>query len=120
MRNHPTDLTTPTATTPLLSTPAETMSPAMLTDMDTEFPPGTVTIEDCWYKPNLSSVTRLIGTIVQRNKLILQPRPSDEPEQPLNWSRTRKAINYALVCAYALMTFVLYGIPCQHEAAKSH
>ncbi|KAK4550296.1 hypothetical protein LTR36_003263 [Oleoguttula mirabilis] len=58
-----------------------------------QFPPGTVTIED-----------------LERNKLILQPRPSDDPEQPLNWSRTRKSINFALVCSYALMSFVVLDI----------
>lgn len=45
---------------------------------------------------------------VARDKLILQPRPSDDPEEPLNWSAARKSVNFGIVCFYALMTFVLY------------
>ncbi|KAK4898945.1 hypothetical protein LTR27_003676 [Elasticomyces elasticus] len=58
-----------------------------------QLPPGTVPLEDLQY-----------------NEVILQPSPSDDPEQPLNWSRTRKTINYAIVCFYALITFVLLDI----------
>ncbi|KAK5116327.1 hypothetical protein LTR85_009299 [Meristemomyces frigidus] len=65
----------------------------METTSSAQFPPGTVTIED-----------------LTRNKLILQPRPSDDPEQPLNWSGARKTINFALVTAYSLMTFVVLDI----------
>ncbi|KAK0343110.1 hypothetical protein LTR91_024486 [Friedmanniomyces endolithicus] len=53
-------------------------------------PPGTVALED-----------------LQRNEIILQPTPSDDPEQPLNWSVGRKTVNYVIVCFYALITFTL-------------
>ncbi|KAK0813944.1 hypothetical protein LTR75_004399 [Friedmanniomyces endolithicus] len=56
-------------------------------------PPGTVALED-----------------LQRNEIILQPTPSDDPEQPLNWSVGRKTVNYVIVCFYALITFTLLDI----------
>ncbi|ORY60290.1 major facilitator superfamily transporter [Pseudomassariella vexata] len=57
--------------------------------------PGTVSIED------VSS---------EHERLILQPQPSLDPEQPLNWSKARKVVHYGIVCFYALMTFVLLDI----------
>lgn len=55
-----------------------------------------------------------------------QPRPSVDPNDPLvlateegagitdalsqNWSKTRKYINFALVCAYVLFIFALYAL----------
>ncbi|CAG8974138.1 hypothetical protein HYALB_00002775 [Hymenoscyphus albidus] len=45
-----------------------------------------------------------------QSQIILQPRPSDDPNEPLNWSKKRKAINYAIICFYALMTFTILDI----------
>ncbi|KAK5149972.1 hypothetical protein LTS14_010444 [Recurvomyces mirabilis] len=56
-------------------------------------PPGTVLLED-----------------LEHDKLVLQPRPSEDPEQPLNWSVLRKTINFSIVCFYALMAFVILDI----------
>ncbi|TQV91519.1 Major facilitator superfamily transporter [Cordyceps javanica] len=55
------------------------------------WPPGTVRIEEgeCGHK-----------------KLILHPTPTSDPNDPLNWSRGRKAVNFSLVCLYTLLTFV--------------
>ncbi|KAM3469231.1 hypothetical protein MY5147_007194 [Beauveria neobassiana] len=52
-------------------------------------PPGTVKLEqgDC-------------------KKLILHPAPTTDPNDPLNWSGSRKAVNFSLVCLYTLLTFV--------------
>lgn len=57
------------------------------------WPPGTVRLEDI-----LKS---------QGEDIILQPQPSDDPNDPLNWSRLRKYWNFALVSFYALMVFAL-------------
>ncbi|KAK2066714.1 hypothetical protein P8C59_000505 [Phyllachora maydis] len=35
----------------------------------------------------------------------LSPVPSDDPDDPLNWSTWRKTLNYALVCAVTIMCF---------------
>ncbi|BCS30696.1 uncharacterized protein APUU_80999S [Aspergillus puulaauensis] len=59
------------------------------------FPPGTVLLED-----RRASVT----------ELILNPTPSDDPDDPLNWSPLRKAVNFALTCSYVCFTFVLVDI----------
>jgi hypothetical protein len=56
------------------------------------WPPGTVRIEDM-----LKS---------KGEDIILQPRPSDDPNDPLNWSQLCKWWNFALV-SYALMVFAL-------------
>lgn len=56
-----------------------------------EWPPGTVRIE-----------------MLQRVKgedIVLQPRPTDNPNDPLNWPMWRKHLNFGLSCFYALMVF---------------
>jgi hypothetical protein len=79
----------------------------MATDEVVEWrPPGTVNIEDCPYKLSILG-TYFNTALVEHDKLIFQPRPSDDPEQPLNWSPLRKTVNFSIVCFYALMTFVL-------------
>ncbi|KAJ5900285.1 major facilitator superfamily domain-containing protein [Penicillium subrubescens] len=61
------------------------------------FPPGTVQLED------------LTGQR-QHGRVILQPVPTDDPNEPLNWSRLRKNINFALVCFYALIVYTIIDI----------
>ncbi|CAM1503168.1 Fc.00g079440.m01.CDS01 [Cosmosporella sp. VM-42] len=53
------------------------------------WPPGTVCIQDT--------------TAGEGNTLILQPRPTDDPNDPLNWSKWRKYLNIGLVCFYVAM-----------------
>ncbi|PSN69809.1 major facilitator superfamily transporter [Corynespora cassiicola Philippines] len=57
--------------------------------------PGTVQLED-----------------LQRNgsTIILQPTPTADPNDPLNWSKARKAVNFTLAIFYTLFTFVLLDI----------
>ncbi|KAJ5381619.1 uncharacterized protein N7496_004047 [Penicillium cataractarum] len=62
---------------------------------DNGFPPGTVLLED---RNNSQS------------ELILSPTPTDDPDDPLNWSKLRKAVNFGLTCTYVLFTFVLIDI----------
>ncbi|KAL3471439.1 major facilitator superfamily domain-containing protein [Aspergillus californicus] len=59
------------------------------------FPPGTVLLED---------------RRASHTELILSPAPSDDPDDPLNWSPLRKGVNFALTCSYVCFTFVLVDI----------
>ncbi|KAJ6780172.1 hypothetical protein PWT90_04400 [Aphanocladium album] len=38
-------------------------------------------------------------------QLLLHPTPTSDPNDPLNWSSSRKAVNFSLVCLYTLLTF---------------
>ncbi|KAJ5100516.1 serine/threonine kinase 16 [Penicillium angulare] len=53
------------------------------------WPPGTVQLED----RNASAGARTI----------LQPRPTTDPNDPLNWSKKRKYLNFGLACLYVIM-----------------
>ncbi|KAL2812979.1 major facilitator superfamily domain-containing protein [Aspergillus granulosus] len=61
----------------------------------TAFPPGTVLLED---------------RRTSHTEIILSPTPSDDPDDPLNWSPLRKGVNFALTCSYVCFTFVLVDI----------
>ncbi|KAF2008545.1 MFS general substrate transporter [Aaosphaeria arxii CBS 175.79] len=52
------------------------------------WPPGTVLLED---------------NSGPEKKFILQPRPSEDPNDPLNWAKWRKAINFGFVCFYSVL-----------------
>ncbi|EXM09660.1 serine/threonine kinase 16 [Fusarium oxysporum II5] len=54
------------------------------------FPPGTVRLGD----PD---------AVASREGIILQPRPTEDPNDPLNWPNWRKYINFGLVSFYVLM-----------------
>lgn len=56
----------------------------------TMWPPGTVLLEDF----SSSSLSK---------EIILQPRPSEDPNDPLNWTKWRKYLNFAIVCIYSAM-----------------
>ncbi|KIW64048.1 hypothetical protein PV04_09008 [Phialophora macrospora] len=60
------------------------------------WPPGTIQIET------------LRGA--KDGQIILHPTPSADPNDPLNWSKLRKSINFGLTCYYTLMVFVLVDI----------
>ncbi|KAL3455723.1 major facilitator superfamily domain-containing protein [Aspergillus heterothallicus] len=60
------------------------------------FPPGTATIEDLAHG----------STTV----IVLEPTPTEDPNDPLNWSKPRKVLNFALASFYTLATFVLLDI----------
>ncbi|KAI1610876.1 serine/threonine kinase 16 [Exophiala viscosa] len=53
------------------------------------WPPGTVRLEDM--------------AAAAKKDIILQPRPSSDPNDPLNWSLQRKYWNFVLVCLYVAM-----------------
>ncbi|KAJ9293590.1 hypothetical protein DTO271G3_7669 [Paecilomyces variotii] len=62
-------------------------------DRDATWPPGTVKLEDL-----------RAGT---DGEIILQPRPSTDPNDPLNWPKWRKYLNFGLSCYYAVMVYAL-------------
>ncbi|KAM0440038.1 hypothetical protein ACHAPT_001141 [Fusarium lateritium] len=51
---------------------------------------------------------------IQENQLIngtiLYPTPSEDPNDPLNWTSLRKTVNFVLVSLYVLLTFVQLDI----------
>ncbi|KAF4335864.1 HOL1 substrate-H+ antiporter [Fusarium beomiforme] len=55
-------------------------------------PPGTQRIND-----------------LRARKIVLAPRPSSDPNQPLNWSTTRKTVHMILLSLYSMNMFC---IPC--------
>ncbi|KAL4954405.1 MFS general substrate transporter [Aspergillus filifer] len=60
-------------------------------------PPGTVTIED-------------VGNGLSAAVIVLEPHPTDDPNDPLNWSKPRKTVNFVIASFYTLATFVLLDI----------
>jgi MFS family permease len=65
--------------------PEDTMS--ALPERETALPPGTV---------------HLVGSNLDR--IILVPKPSSDPDDPLNWSQRRKLLNIGLILFYVLTT----------------
>ncbi|EGP88997.1 uncharacterized protein MYCGRDRAFT_70308 [Zymoseptoria tritici IPO323] len=61
--------------------------------LDPEWPPGTVKLAQLWAVNEKGS------------DIILQPRPTNDPNDPLNWPRWQKGINYTLACFYAMMVY---------------
>lgn len=59
------------------------------------FPPGTVRLEKLQGLNDAGTET----------EIILQPRPTNDPNDPLNWPRWRKYLNFGLAIFYALMAF---------------
>lgn len=60
---------------------------------DPAWPPGTVRLE------------RFSGQGHTDTEIILQPRPTSDPNDPLNWPKWRKYLNFGLATFYALMAF---------------
>lgn len=68
----------------------ESGKPTIVDDPDPTWPPGTIQLE------------RLHGGDAD---IILQPRPTSDPNDPLNWAKWRKYLNYGLATFYALLSF---------------
>ncbi|KAG6364392.1 hypothetical protein INS49_005993 [Diaporthe citri] len=58
------------------------------------WPPGTVRLEKL-----------LGGGNGSQTEIILQPRPSSDPNDPLTWPKWRKYLNFGLATFYAMMAF---------------
>ncbi|KAJ5609673.1 hypothetical protein N7528_010240 [Penicillium herquei] len=65
--------------------------------IDPEWPPGTVRIED-FSRSN------------QTSDVILEPKPSNDPNDPLNWPQWRKNLNFGLVSYYVMMVLALIDV----------
>ncbi|KAF9894360.1 hypothetical protein FE257_007863 [Aspergillus nanangensis] len=42
-------------------------------------------------------------------QIVLQPQPSTDPNEPLNWSTWQKSTNFAIACLFTLMVFTTYA-----------
>ncbi|KAJ5655236.1 major facilitator superfamily domain-containing protein [Penicillium longicatenatum] len=73
------------------------MAPGNACDRDPAWPPGTARIES------------LRGTDYahMHGEIILQPRPTSESNDPLNWPLWRKHLNYFLASFYSFMVWAL-------------
>ena len=66
------------------------MDPSSEKPFDSELPPGTVRILD-----------------VAHSRTILVPRPTTDPNQPLNWSTKRKVLQMTILCVYTTLIFAM-------------
>ncbi|KAJ6072388.1 hypothetical protein N7467_010473 [Penicillium canescens] len=71
--------------------------PLSQSSLDPEWPPGTVRIEDLSQTGDTAEV-------------ILQPNPTRDPNDPLNWPLWRKNLNFGLVCYYVVMVLALIDV----------
>jgi MFS family permease len=62
---------------------------------DPAWPPGTVKLQQLLDNGNAHKNARII----------LQPRPTSDPNDPLNWPKKQKIINFTLACYYAMMVY---------------
>ncbi|KAH8800900.1 hypothetical protein F5884DRAFT_809341, partial [Xylogone sp. PMI_703] len=62
--------------------------------------PGTVLLEDLSHRVQVHHGND--GTIV------LQPQPSSDPNDPLNWSMTCKVVNFGIIAFYSLWIYTLH------------
>ncbi|CAI7617911.1 unnamed protein product [Penicillium crustosum] len=61
---------------------------ASTTQESQDWPPGTLLLQE---------------QCSNDEEMILQPQPTDDPNDPLNWAPWRKHLNFGLVCLYALL-----------------
>lgn len=74
--------------------------------VDRAWPPGTVRLE--------------LAKEGGDHDIVLQPRPTSNPNDPLNWSRWRKNVNFGLSCFYALMVFANISGQLNHSYLHSN
>lgn len=65
---------------------------------DPAWPPGTVRLEVLKPSEDASSTSRGF-------KIVLQPRPTSDPNDPLNWPKWRKNLNFSLSVLYAMLVY---------------
>ncbi|KAJ5461282.1 Major facilitator superfamily domaingeneral substrate transporter [Penicillium daleae] len=66
-------------------------------DIDPAWPPGTVGLED-------------ISPSTEGAEVIFEPKPSSDPNDPLNWPQWRKYVNFAFVSYYVMMVLALIDV----------
>ncbi|KAJ5619420.1 hypothetical protein N7510_003404 [Penicillium lagena] len=71
--------------------------PSNYPPVDPDWPPGTVQLED-------------LSRPGEASEVILEPKPSRDPNDPLNWPTWRKHLNFAFVSYYVVMVLALIDI----------
>ena len=61
-----------------------------------DFVPGTVHLVD------LEGVLRVKHASGQQEDIVLIPAPSEDPDDPLNWSAKRKLLSTTCICVYVV------------------
>lgn len=67
-------------------------------------PPGTIQLEKRKgiYHQHGNLITNWASVLAKDIEIVLHPRPTSDPDDPLNWSKFRKYLNFFLVCFYAM------------------
>ncbi|KAL8660849.1 MAG: hypothetical protein Q9202_006132 [Teloschistes flavicans] len=81
-----------------ISKPSVSHTPGDSRRMDEEayHPPGTVRLVDV--QSNLAQAKHASG--IRERDIVLVPAPSEDPDDPLNWSRGRKGLAVGCICVY--------------------
>ncbi|KAH7323642.1 serine/threonine kinase 16 [Rhexocercosporidium sp. MPI-PUGE-AT-0058] len=79
-----------------------------LDEMDriTAAPPGTVQLHENTDKGDIEHLITVPG----KSDVILQPQPSCDPNDPLNWSTWRKLVNFTIAALYTLWVYTILDI----------
>ncbi|KAG4441700.1 hypothetical protein IFR05_002834 [Cadophora sp. M221] len=72
----------------------------------TAAPPGTVLLHEATAKGDIEQFITVPG----ESDIILQPQPSCDPNDPLNWSLWRKVLNFSLAAFYTLWVYTILDI----------
>jgi hypothetical protein len=71
-------------------------------DHKMEHVPGTVLLDE---EAASNDIAALLKRGTGRNAhIVLAPQPSEDPNDPLNWSRWRKDLNFAVLCYGTVLT----------------
>ncbi|KAF3048280.1 hypothetical protein E8E12_011615 [Didymella heteroderae] len=73
-------------------------SPSVTDNDSTIWPPGTITLEE---------LRRATGDLHEEVEVILHPKPTNDPNDPLNWKTREKYLNFGLALLYSLAIFGL-------------
>ncbi|KAJ5126427.1 hypothetical protein N7448_005729 [Penicillium atrosanguineum] len=60
--------------------------------------------------PGTAYLEASVGTGSLHGTTILQPRPTSDPNDPLNWSFSRKSLNFAIASFFTMLVFALIDI----------
>ncbi|KAF2629703.1 synaptic vesicle transporter [Macroventuria anomochaeta] len=66
--------------------------------MGSTWPPGTITLEE---------LRRATGDLHEEVEIVLHPKPTNDPNDPLNWKTWEKYLNFGLTLLYSLAIFGL-------------
>ncbi|KAL6922626.1 hypothetical protein FSST1_006652 [Fusarium sambucinum] len=79
-------------------------------DSELSFPPGTSRLLSK-YHLNPHNINISDQWSPGHSEIVLVPTPSQDPNDPLNWSKLRKAWNFTLVLAVTVAFFSAYVNP---------